>query len=284
MVSILLDKAGIHQDVQSIEPINEAGLTNLMSLVKLQDGNRFILREYNWPHETADELDRVCKEKFLHKLLREHGVPVPEILAEFHGQGKSAVLMEYLQGELLGEVANRLPAKECMQAWRSSGEALRRAHSIGYPSGTHGFIVGEKVQPFEAGSWGHFHLYNVLHHAKRLVKQQQDISIDMKEIEKVLERAVPILNRAPSTLLHNDPHPWNVLVQITQNGWECSGWLDWEYAMVGDATWDVVRMDLFRTKPIGPTPRVFYEGYGAFPSEPNRSIYELSIYLWMYNQ
>ena len=37
-------------------------------------------------------------------------------------------------------------------------------------------------------------------------------------------------------------------------------------------------------KQIGPAPDAFYEGYGAFPREPNRSIYELSIYLWMANQ
>ena len=42
-------------------------------------------------------------------------------------------------------------------------------------------------------------------------------------------------------------------------------------------------MDLFRMKPIGPTPAAFYEGYGSRPQEPNRSIYELSIYLWMAN-
>ena len=49
-------------------------------------------------------------------------------------------------------------------------------------------------------------------------------------------------------------------------------------------TWDLVRMDLFRRKPIGSTPDAFWEGYGAVPREPERSIYELHIYLWMANQ
>ena len=43
-------------------------------------------------------------------------------------------------------------------------------------------------------------------------------------------------------------------------------------------------MDLFRSKPIGPTPEAFWEGYGRSPSEPERSVYEMHIYLWMANQ
>jgi hypothetical protein len=73
------------------------------------------------------------------------------------------------------------------------------------------------------------------------------------------------------------------LVHPVEQGWECSGWLDWEYAWVGDPDWDLVRMDLFRTKPIGPTPSAFYEGYGAVPADLPRQVYALHIHLWMAN-
>ena len=43
-------------------------------------------------------------------------------------------------------------------------------------------------------------------------------------------------------------------------------------------------MDLFRIKPIGETPQAFYKGYGTSSAEPNRNIYELSIYLWQANE
>ena len=39
----------------------------------------------------------------------------------------------------------------------------------------------------------------------------------------------------------------------------------WEYAWVGGPVWDLVRMDLFRTKSIDPTPNTFFEGYGNWP-------------------
>ncbi|HZD22717.1 MAG TPA: hypothetical protein VE569_04860 [Acidimicrobiia bacterium] len=60
--------------------------------------------------------------------------------------------------------------------------------------------------------------------------------------------------------------------------------LDWEHAWVGDPTWDLVRMDLFRLKPKGPTPNAYWQGYGRHPTEPQASFYELQINLWMANQ
>ena len=58
----------------------------------------------------------------------------------------------------------------------------------------------------------------------------------------------------------------------------------WEYAWVGGPVWDLVRMDLFRTKSIDPTPNTFFEGYANWPLEPNRSLHELSINLRLANQ
>ena len=75
-----------------------------------------------------------------------------------------------------------------------------------------------------------------------------------------------------------------MLVHEVDGQWRCSAWLDWEYAWSGDPTWDLARLEIFRLKPIGPTPAAFYEGYGIVPNDPEWSIYELSIYLWMANQ
>ena len=136
---------------------------------------------------------------------------------------------------------------------------------------------------FEGGSWGHFHFYNILHHAERALSRVSS-DVPVATLRGILEPAIPVLNRAEVSLLHNDAHPWNVLVIEGRDGWTCSGWLDWEFAWVGDPTWDLVRMDLIRTRPIGPSPRAFYDGYGKEPGEPYRCIYELSILLWMANQ
>ena len=123
-------------------------------------------------------------------------------------------------------------------------------------------------------------MYNLLYHAQQVISFRQGIEIDLGSLQEIIEAAIPLLNRGIPTLLHNDAHAWNVLIDLRDEGWGCTGWLDWEYAWVGDPTWDLVRMDLWRSHAIGATPADFFEGYGLFPIEPNRSIYELSIYLW----
>ena len=95
------------------------------------------------------------------------------------------------------------------------------------------------MRPFEGGSWGHFHFYNILHHGERALARISSSKTTVDTLKAILEPAIPILNRAKPSLLHNDAHPWNVLVEKNQDGWTCSAWLDWEYAWVGDPTWDL---------------------------------------------
>ncbi len=280
VIASLLASAGITQTVRLVVPIN-VGVTNRTSLVTLQNGPQYILREYRWPYSSPDDLQRLSKEKYLHDLLLKNGVPVPAVLAEYDDKNSSALLMEFKPGTLLGDVVSTLDEDERVQAWRATGAALRGVHSIRLPEERSGVIVGERVEPFDEGSWADFQIHQVLRHAENLHKRESGVQIELSKLENALTQAAPALAASSTVLLHNDPHPWNVLVHNENGPWTCSAWLDWEYAWSGDPDWDLVRMDLFRLKPIGPTPDAFYEGYGSFPQEPNRSIYELSIYLWM---
>ncbi len=283
IIATLLQSAGIEQTVHGVEPIN-TGVTNRTSLVTLKDDTRYILREYDWPYSTSDNLHRLEKELYLHDLLLKYDVPVPSIVAHLDDGRMCAVLMEYKPGQLLGNVVDTLTEVQRDQAWRATGTALRKVHSIQLPEGCSGVVIGERVQPFEEGSWGEFHFHQAIQHASHLLKRDSGLRFDLASMKNVLKQAVPLLNESPVVLLHNDPHPWNVLVHEVAGHWTCSAWLDWEYAWAGDPAWDLVRLDLFRLKRIGPTPDAFYEGYGALPREPNRSIYEMAIYLWLANQ
>ncbi len=279
----LVSEAGINRNsIRCVEPTS-TGVTNRTSLVVLQDDTRYILREYAWPYATSDNLHRVEKECYLHHLLQQHDVPVPAIVAK-HDDDAQAVLMEYKPGRLLGDVVGSLTDVQRDQAWRSVGAALRKVHSIRLPDSCPGVIVGERVQPFDEGSWGDFHYHQAVQHASNLLKRDMGLRFDLASMKHVLKLAIPVLNERPVVLLHNDPHPWNVLVNEAAGHWECSAWLDWEYAWSGDPAWDLARLDLFRLKPIGPTPAAFFEGYGSPPKDPERTIYELAIYLWMADQ
>ena len=283
VIVLLLESAGIEQAVHSVEP-TDTGVTNRTSLVVLQDDTRYILREYAWPYATGDNLHRVEKECYLLDLLQQHDVPVPAILAQFNDDSARAVLMEYKPGRLLGDVVGSLSGVQRDQAWRAVGAALRKVHSIRLPDSCPGVIVGERVQPFDEGSWGDFHHHQAVQQASNLLKRDMGLRFDLASMKHVLKQAIPVLNERPVVLLHNDPHPWNVLVNESAGHWMCSAWLDWEYAWSGDPTWDLTRLDLFRLKPIGPTPAPFFEGYGMAPKDPEKTFYELAINLWMANQ
>ena len=280
----LLAEAGQSRDsIRSVEPLS-TGVTNRTSLVKLRDDTRYILREYEWPYDTDDDLQRVEKELYLHDLLLNHGVPVPAIVAHHDDESGRAVLMEFKPGQLLGNIVENLTDGQRAQAWRTVGAALRNVHSIQLPDHCAGLIVGKRIKPFEEGSWGDFHCHQAMRHAESLLKRDPQLRFDLASMKRVLKQAVPLLNERPLVLLHNDPHPWNVLVHEEAGQWRCSAWLDWEYAWSGDPIWDLARLKIFRLKPIGPTPPAFYEGYGNEPKDPEWLIYELSIYLWMADQ
>ena len=291
LVALLLRQAGIQQAVRDIQPVGHQGITNHVSLITMQDGARFIVRHYQWPWDAPD-LKRLQKERSVHALLQRVGVSVPAILAHLERAGQSLALMEYVPREVLGDIAPSLSKGASRQAWQSCGQMLRRAHTLSYPAGTYGVIVGNHIQPFaghyswedEAPTWGRSQIHMILDHFHHLSAQRPDLAPLDQEVRSTLAQALPFLNRTPPTLLHNDAHPWNVLVRSVDEHWQCSAWLDWEYAWVGDPNWDLVRMDLFRRHPIGATPDAFWDGYGRAPAEPERSVYEMHIYLWMANQ
>jgi aminoglycoside phosphotransferase (APT) family kinase protein len=291
LAEALLQQAELTPAIEYIEPLTSNGITNQMALITLEDGARFVLRQYQWPWQDRD-LNRPEKEQYIEALLHQAGVPVPAILGHVELAGQSAVLMEYSQGSQLGDITLTLPEEARIQAWRSCGQMLRRAHSITYPDGTYGIIVGNHVETFadhfswedQASSWGHSQVHMILHHFAQLSQRMPALARAEIELRRTLAEALPFLNRTHPTLLHNDAHPWNVLVLSESGRWRCSAWLDWEYAWVGDPNWDLVRMDLFRRKPIGATPDAFWEGYGRRPAEPERSVYEMQVYLWMANQ
>lgn len=269
--------------VTRISEVSEWDSTNRTWVIDTDSRRRFVVREYKWPYE-EEEPQRAHKETTLHQLLRQQGIPVPEVLTTVREDDWEGVLLEYLPGQPLGDVTSQLTSKARAQAWRSVGEVIRRVHSINYPTDEAGVIIGDKVRPFDKGSWGAFFRGGVSRHAARLRERRPDLAVDLDRLKSLGQRFQPLLDDTPRVLLHNDPHPWNVLVHETEQGWECSAVLDWEHAWVGDPTWDLVRMDLFRLKPIGPTPEAFWEGYGHRPIEPQASFYELHISLWMANQ
>ena len=62
--------------------------------------------------------------------------------------------------------------------------------------------------------------------------------------------------------------------------WRLSGWLDWEFAWVGDPAWDHMRMTAQRFVDIGPDPRGVVGGLRRTTPELNLTVAVLHHRLW----
>lgn len=277
LIPLALEAADLPTSGFTFEPVGRQ-VINVTYLIRFDNGGHYIVRVYRWPFEEPAELDRPTKEVWLSDVLRQHGIPAAQVLSKVETNDGIAVVLTYLAGDPLGDLPEIYD-----EAWSAVGETLARIHSIQVGDGKPGVIAGRQVRPFSEGSWGRWQLANAVAHCAGVVSRGE-YRVDADLVRTIYQRAVPMLDGRPVRLLHNDPHAWNVLVARDGGGWRCTGWVDWEFAWAGDPAWDLARLDIFRSKDIGPTPRSFYEGYGADPVPVVSDLYEFAIMLWMSNQ
>lgn len=279
LVAELLAAAGI-DGAWRVEPIGDAGRINRHALVSLDDGRRFVVREYGWPFGEPVAIDRLQKERWLHALLAEAGVPVPRILAMARTSEGEALLMERIGGDLLGEVCAREPEADLGPAWRAAGATLRRVHAIPPPARTPGWLTHEGVLPYETGSWAGWIRTQAVSWAIAVRRAAPDVPVDVNACGGFLSKAAQLLEARPLALIHGDACAWNAVVTPHRGAWRFAAWLDWEFAQIGDPAWDVVWMSLCRHQDIDPIPNAFFEGYGERVPQAIAGIYELIFHLW----
>lgn len=277
LIGSAVEAAGLPVGGYTCTPLGPL-IINATYLVQFDAGERYVVRIYRWPFDGPDDLDRARKEIWLYELLQRHGIPAPQVLSKVETDDGTAILCTYLPGVPLGDLPEIYD-----DPWRAVGESLARVHRIEVGDGSAGVIAGNRVRPFAEGSWGGWQLANAVEHSEQ-VARRGEYNVDPDRVRAVYQRAVPLLDDRPVRLLHNDPHAWNILVAKEAGSWRCTGWLDWEFAWVGDPAWDLARLDIFRTKDIGPTPDSLYEGYGTGPAPVVSELYEFAITLWMSNQ
>ncbi len=270
LVRALLDEAGISGAAEVVE-VASPGRVNTTTIVAVA-GERYAVRVYGWPFDGTCSFDRGPKEAALHPRLQAEGVPVPAVLSLATVDGRDGALLEWAPGELLGVVAQRVPADDLDEAWRETAASLRRVHALdGGPVA--GFLTAEGVAPFRPGllSAGGPPFAEGTYGglvASDLVARGRDLGglVDADLVGRVAEALVPVLDARPVRVGHSDANPWNVLVvEPPSGGWRLSAWLDWEFAWAADPAYDLMRATVQRYAPIGPTPRAFWEGYGSEP-------------------
>ncbi len=279
LVEALLAAAGL-ADSWAVESVPSVGWVNATTVVRV-GGERVVVRRYGWPFEEAERFDRRAKEAWLHPRLAAAGVPAAEVLATAEVGHERGALLSWLPGELLGTVAARVSAAELAGAWREAGAALRAAHEVAVPRVIAGFVTADGVAALPEGSFGAFHRDRLSTYAERLAGAAPGLGIDADRVAFLADRALPVVDATPLVLGHGDSHAWNVLVERGPDGrWGLSGWLDWEFAWVGDPAWDHMRMVVQRFTDFGPVPEPWWDGYGGRPPAANLAVAVLHFMLW----
>lgn len=266
LLRALLHEAGVRDEPERLSLLGSS-TSNVWAVTA--GGQRYLLRE-----RLDGDAQMARKEAYLGELLRRYGVPAAVTLAGVADERGVATLNTLLPGIRLDQAMRTLSASDLRQAWRSTGEALGLAHGIALPRA--GEIVGDEVEPFPGG-WASWSTEDLAGDVLWLRAALGEAPIDPALLERVVVGAADALRDAPVRLLHNDALPQNVLVDRGRGGWECTGWLDWEFARAGDSLWDVGTLDF---RPAGLVPSAFYEGYGSDPPEPQASVYDLLMATW----
>lgn len=237
-------------------------------LLTVED-QRYIVRE-----RLDGDITLAQKEAYISDLLRDKGVLSAEVLAVVDNEHGVATLTKWLDGIRLDEALTSLSMTDAKRVWHSTGAILRQAHEIALSEA--GEIVGTEIEPFPGG-WAQWVLEDTVEDILWLQAKLNSPRVDQSLVERVLVAAKATLTDAPVCLIHNDALPQNILVAQGATGWNCVGWIDWEFARAGDPHWDLATLDF---RPADLVPADFHVGYGWEPPEPQASIYELLMAIW----
>jgi aminoglycoside phosphotransferase (APT) family kinase protein len=262
LLRAVLSVAGVGGAIANLRVLDHS--SNLVARVEV-DGRRYVYREYRHPEDG----ERPAKERWLHGMLAERGVPVARILGLVDRGAEAAALLEWRPGVSLSEVPDP-------SAWRAYGACLRRAHEIAFDQC--GEIVGTRVLAWD--NWSDHMTADLTSRIDYLLapyplRDHRLVTVAVESCRRAIRHDTP-------KLVHNDASAWNVLVTPLKNDWECSAILDWEFARAGDPAWDLARLVFLRDGHYV-IPGTFWDGYGSGPPQ-SLLAYELLIAAWKSEQ
>lgn len=261
----LFQSAGLSSAPQSIELLG-VSTAEVWALTTAQGD--YVLR-----YQPDGAMAAVHKEQYLSNLLAQHDLPASRVLATLATEQGSATLSTRLAGARLDQVLPTLGPPEQEAVWRSVGAVLRQIHGIALPIA--GEIVGDRIESFPI-PWAAWVLDDLPGDLYWLQQQLGFMMPDTHELAELVQLGQHWLANRPIRLIHNDALPQNILVAHSQNGWYCSGWLDWEFCRAGDPLWDLATLDF---RPAGLVPTAFYSGYGERPAALH-GLYDLLMATW----
>lgn len=236
------------------------GYSHATSLVELADGGRVVVR-------CGGEAPLV--EAAVMREAARAGIPVPavrHVLPASDGGDRALTVLEFVEGELLGEVleADRCAPEEAAALGAEVGSAISRIGRVSFDRP--GFFDGERLAPGTGEPWS----AQLPAFARQCMARTPAERLAAEEREAwaaLCARLAPALDRvdAHARLVHADANPKNILISRRSGAWRVAAVLDWEFAFSGSPYADAANMLRFeRDYPAG-----FREGFRAgFAARP----------------
>ena len=238
-----------------------------------------MLRRYRPLPEPHTALVRLQRERWALETLSAAGAPVARALAACEEPGLETLLLDFAEGELLGNLAGRLPVADTTVAWRAAGEALAAVHAVDGPRAAAAGCEQAGIRS-PSRSRGPYHQEQAREALVKLARSRPDLPA-LEPLRELVELAGPLYGGAPLALSQSDTHLWQFVHAGAEDGWRCTAILDWEHVDVDDPDWDLAQLDVFRFAPVGEVPAWFFAGYGRTPTSPLYTLYRLERAAWI---
>lgn len=228
---------------------------------------------------------RTSKQVYVHELMRAvPQVPVAEVLYAEPGPDRRHLVLSYLPGDLLADVAAELSPDETASVYRQLGRYLRALHTVELDA--FGFLLAEGVHDPRPTNAEYFAdaVARQLAGFERLGgpgEVRDAVAARFEAGRRLLD-----LCRVP-VLCHGDLHEGNVLVVRDAGGVRVSGILDLENAVAADPLLDVAWTTSYAIQGDRVKLSALRAGYGPLgaAADDRLALYELhhvlGLWVWL---
>ncbi len=243
-------------------------------LVTLDTTEKLILKlsvhpEWSEPHREALK----CR------LLRDHGLPAPQVLAYEREAGTLPhpfILQEHMAGKWLARLLPQCSAAERMDVFTALGAAYRRLHSIRGPrSGLFGDSLEETLYPVSPNDY----MYKTEIVGGSGAKAKAEGLIPEQTYQRILriwEENLAYLKQHQPVLIHNSAFWWTISLARAGQSWQVNRLTAISDMLWWDAAYDLA---LLRYPPYGQVTedewQAFLSSYGQPPEGKRLLLYSL---------
>jgi len=229
---------------------------------------------------------KLAKEVHVYQLLARHGIAeIPRVLrhepAGVPELPSAFAVLTSLDGEPLAAAGDRLTDRDIDHVYQHMGRLLAAVHRI--TADRWGYLTTRlvDVQPSNTA----YMVDQFTRKLRRFLELGGDPAL-ARAIDRHVGRHEELLAACwrPS-LCHNDFHDGNVLVARRGPGWQVTGYIDVENAIVADPLLDLAKTDYYSLRHNAPARRAFLRGYGGLPAdgESRVALYQLYHALEFWN-